>query len=126
MFKGSVFLLQLHVQRIDTDNDKIHIYVTENIIGNAVGRMLIDSANKAFVYLLENEHDEYLGVILPEHTWELLHNERLGKKQVFLQPQQIELVHFFDELTYLLENIRGNLNYGEELVQKVEHYFPAE
>jgi hypothetical protein len=35
----------------------------------------------------------------------------------------IELTDIHDELSYLLENIKGNANYGEEMEKKVVETF---
>ena len=37
--------------------------------------------------------------------------------------EEIQLTQFREELTYLIENIKGNSNYGEMMVSKVEVVF---
>lgn len=88
------------------------------------GQMLVDSAGFSFVYLLEN-NDSYTYIKIPEIYWndlkEVLHRRipvivTNGKEKVYLE-------QFHEELTYLIENIKGNSNYGEEMVRKIEVVF---
>ncbi|MDQ0153914.1 UPF0738 family protein [Robertmurraya andreesenii] len=90
----------------------------------ATGQMLVDSDECAFVYLLEKEQD-YTYVIIQEPVWTDLKRVLAGNLRVFLgnEEERIELVNFLDELAYLIENIKGNSNYGEIMVAKVEEIF---
>lgn len=90
----------------------------------ATGQMLVDSDECAFVYLLEKEQD-YTYVIIQEPVWTDLKRVLAGNLCVFLgnEEERIELVNFLDELAYLIENIKGNSNYGEIMVAKVEEIF---
>ncbi|HYK71897.1 MAG TPA: hypothetical protein VEV44_02035 [Pseudoneobacillus sp.] len=42
---------------------------------------------------------------------------------LFNQKETLPLPLFNEELEYLIENIRGNSNYGEAMVEKVESIF---
>lgn len=88
------------------------------------GQMLVDSDQFAFIYILENE-DAYTYLALPEWSWPALKtaNENGNKVFVVAGEEKIELIHFNDELSYLIENIKGNSNYGDEMVKKVEDLF---
>ena len=88
------------------------------------GRMLVDSDALSFIYILENEEEfVYLGlsstlwsslkVVLEKKIHTVLH---IGNKEIILEG-------FIDELTYLISNIEGNANYGEQMVSKVEETF---
>lgn len=39
------------------------------------------------------------------------------------EENKIELINFYEELEYLISNIKGNSNYGDEMVTKVESTF---
>lgn len=90
----------------------------------ATGQMLVDSAEFSFVYVLE-KNDEYTYLSIKEDIWPQLKQVMDSQSNVHLSnsSEQIELVNFFEELEYLVENIKGNGNYGEEMVTKVEACF---
>jgi len=94
---------------------------------DATGRILVDSEGKAFVYLLENEVGYHHVRIANDH-WSELATGLISNKQPILQlngqsNSEIELIHLWDEMKLLLENIKGNGNYGTEFVQEVEKVF---
>lgn len=90
----------------------------------ATGQMLVDSDKLSFIYILEN-NDEYVYLSFPAAVWgslrELLENEYIAK----LSHNGVEIVldGVAEELTYLVQNIEGNANYGEEMVSMVEEAF---
>ncbi|UTR15343.1 hypothetical protein MM221_01750 [Salipaludibacillus sp. LMS25] len=92
------------------------------------GRMLVDSDDMAFVYLMETS-DHYHHVRINEDSWPALKQHILEGASVELQLEDdseqraIELTHFWEELSLLLENIQGNHNYGTVFVQRVEEIF---
>ncbi|MCH1626235.1 hypothetical protein [Fredinandcohnia quinoae] len=90
----------------------------------ASGQMLVDSDSYAFIYKLENEQ-EYIYVRLTIELWTALKNVINNRLPVVLQLNglKIELENIIEELTYLISNIEGNANYGEEMVAKVEEAF---
>ncbi|MCM3160883.1 MULTISPECIES: hypothetical protein [Bacillaceae] len=90
----------------------------------AKGQMLVDSDHLAFIYILESG-DEFVYASLPDSIWPHL-KEALDKEikiELKLSNEQIELVNLIDELSYLLENIKDNANYGEEMENKVVEIF---
>lgn len=89
-----------------------------------MGQMLVDSDEVSFVYLLEKE-TEYTYVIINEDNWQKLKWAIENNAIISLSngSDKIELVDFLDELNYLIENIKGNSNYGEAMVTKVEAIF---
>lgn len=90
----------------------------------ATGRMLVDSDNLAFIYILEYE-DQYIYMSIPHHVWaDLKQVDREGNiVKLNVNNEQVELTSFKEELAYLIENIKGNANYGDEMVEKIEAVF---
>lgn len=88
------------------------------------GHMLTDSDHFAFVYILEQDESfEY--VILNEGIWSDLKAALDAGLPVFLHigNTELELNGFHDELGYLIENIKDNANYGEEMEERVKRIF---
>ncbi|TKC18301.1 hypothetical protein [Robertmurraya kyonggiensis] len=90
----------------------------------ATGQMLVDSDGLSFVYVLDI-NDEYTYLAIKEDFWTELKQGMDSQSKVYLSnsTEHIELENFFEELEYLVENIKGNGNYGEEMVTKVEARF---
>lgn len=88
------------------------------------GQMLVDSLELSFVYLLEN-NDTYTYLKIPEIFWMDLMEVITREISVSVTngQEKINLAGFLEELIYLIENIKGNSNYGEEMVRKVETVF---
>ncbi|RDU35589.1 hypothetical protein DRW41_17810 [Neobacillus piezotolerans] len=88
------------------------------------GQMLVDSDNLSFVYLMEKD-DEYTYVLMPVAVWEDLKKGLDKSLPVYLEDggSTVELYGIYEELSYLAENIKGNGNYGEAMVSKVESIF---
>jgi hypothetical protein len=97
-----------------------------NSLDNVIpkGQMLVDSDQFSFVYILEIK-EEYTYLVMTSEIWYLLKEAIDQKLPIVLSNQKYELPlpMFFEELTYLIENIKGNSNYGEEMVEKVESTF---
>ncbi|AMX83244.1 hypothetical protein GS3922_05865 [Geobacillus subterraneus] len=89
--------------------------------------MLVDSDGLAFVYILETA-DRFLYVIIPRQWWPELKAAFAKEETIWLESggTAVELEQFGEELAYLLENIRGNANYGETLERSVQEVFFAE
>ncbi|WP_053365586.1 hypothetical protein [Bacillus sp. FJAT-27245] len=102
------------------------ILTTEEPVGGLEpkGQMLVDSDNLSFVYLMEKE-EEYTYVLLPDFVWADLKKGLDESLPVYLVADggKVELTGFHGELEYLAENIKGNGNYGETMVSKVESIF---
>ncbi|MED1202530.1 hypothetical protein [Heyndrickxia acidicola] len=94
----------------------------QNIKGT--GRVIVDSDSLAFVYLAEDDQD-YTYIYLPEAVWPEVHAAIENQKTIeaIFKDGRMELVQLKEELQYLIENIEGNSNYGEEMVSKVEAIF---
>lgn len=107
-------------------DDQELILQTEDSINelNPTGQMLVDSDHLSFIYIAE-KNDVYTYIALHEETWANLKTALELKIPVFIanESEKLELVGIIDELQYLIENIKGNSNYGEEMVTKVEYTF---
>lgn len=90
----------------------------------AAGRMIADSDNRAFVYLMDAGSD-YLYVQFGEHTWPVLTQAIQRSEEPLLKwgKQEEHLQNFREELWMLVENIEGNDNYGENFRTAVEKSF---
>ncbi|MGG4038829.1 hypothetical protein [Heyndrickxia ginsengihumi] len=90
------------------------------------GRMLVDSDECSFVYLTEDDK-EYIYLYLPTEIWHDLQQALKHHKNVVAvsRNERLELLDFHEEMDYLISNIEGNSNYGEEFVAKVEAIFLA-
>jgi hypothetical protein len=110
------------------DNNSLILHPESNSIEihglQAKGQMLVDSDKLAFIYILETA-DEFVYAGLPHTIWtELREAKDKGLKVILkIKEQSLELIDLFDELDYLLENIKGNANYGEEMEKKVVELF---
>jgi hypothetical protein len=88
------------------------------------GKMLVDSEHFSFVYLLEDT-DAYIYLRVPDSMWPTIKEGMNENKAIVLKANDhlMELTNFHEELEYLISNIKGNSNYGDEMVKKVEHAF---
>lgn len=90
----------------------------------AAGQMIVDSDEMAFVYLLEDK-DEFIYLYIHDSVWKDLGKAMKEEARLFAAGEDttLELTSWQEELTYLISNIEGNSNYGEEMVGKVESVF---
>lgn len=91
----------------------------------AMQQILADSDNLSFIYIAE-KNDDYTYISLPETVWPELKKALDGHMRVHasdINQARLELAGFHEELGDLIENIRGNSNYGNEMVEKVENVF---
>lgn len=88
------------------------------------GYMLVNSDERAFVYIIEKD-DEFVYVSIPQPCWKEIKEVLTEPLTVWLQAgtYELELIGFSEELTYLIENIEGNANYGEEMEKAVKETF---
>lgn len=110
-----------------TKENELHLIVEKEIkIADfkPLGQMLVDSDDVSFIYLLE-KNEQYTYLVIKEELWISLKNSLAEGLPVFLKNDSghCELPSFVDELEYLIENIKGNGNYGETMVTKVETLF---
>lgn len=88
------------------------------------GQILVDSDKISFIYLMEDQED-YTYIVLPEQIWVLIKNAFEKKLPVWIKEndREIELINFHEEWEFVINNIKGNSNYGQEMVTKVESIF---
>ncbi|MRX73628.1 hypothetical protein GJU40_15905 [Bacillus lacus] len=89
------------------------------------GQMLADSDNLSFVYILENQNSDFVYAGLPSNIWGELRTglEKSIPFYLALGEREIELLSLHEELSYLIENIKDNANYGEKMEEKVQELF---
>jgi hypothetical protein len=87
-------------------------------------QILVDSEHYSFIYLMEDQED-YTYITFSEDLWPALQNALECKLSVWTvyNEEQIELPNVLEELEYIISNIKGNSNYGEEMVTRVEKLF---
>jgi Family of unknown function (UPF0738) len=106
-------------------DSKLYLHASESISGlSPAEQILVDSKEFSFVYLMEN-HEGYTYIEMNEPIWPLLKKGLEQKIPVLalFEDEQMELTNFNEELNDLINNIRGNSNYGAEMVTKVEEIF---
>jgi len=87
-------------------------------------QMLVDSDNMSFVYVVDI-NDQFMYVGLSDNIWANLKHVLHKDMKVFLEINKkiIELSAVKEELSYLISNIEGNVNYGDQMVARVEEVF---
>ncbi|WP_096155119.1 MULTISPECIES: UPF0738 family protein [Bacillus] len=90
----------------------------------ASNQMLVDSDHLAFIYKLETP-TEFIHVSIGADHWTDLKKALDEKKAIVLVIENIALLltNVEEELGYLIENIKDNANYGEEMEKKVTEVF---
>ncbi|WP_339149657.1 MULTISPECIES: hypothetical protein [unclassified Sutcliffiella] len=90
----------------------------------ASNQMLVDSDNLAFIYKLETA-TEFIYVSINDDFWMDLKQALEDKKAIVLLVDKLALLltNIEEELGYLIENIRDNANYGEEMERRVNEIF---
>jgi hypothetical protein len=113
------------ITKADITNNKVRLQANEPITGlTPAEQILVDSKQFSFVYLMENQ-EGYTYIDIPEPIWPLL-KETLTKQipvWIHFEEEELELTNFKEEFVELINNIRGNSNYGAEMVTKVEGIF---
>ncbi|MGO4889367.1 hypothetical protein ACJ2A9_16585 [Anaerobacillus sp. MEB173] len=119
---------RLEVEKAVLLEDQLQLIITkgENVSAVKDGeRMLVDADNVAFIYLLETDHT-YIYISIGQTIWLDL-KEAMGRELpvnlLVGEMEAISLTHIYQELQYLIENIKGNSNYRDELVLSVEQIF---
>lgn len=108
-------------------NEELLLRVEEGTSISAMkpmGQMLVDSDHLSFIYVVDMQ-DDYTYISIPEGTWAELKKALDQHAAVYIsdQKERLLLTEFHEELSYLIENIKGNSNYGERMVEKVEALF---
>lgn len=114
--------MDIFVTEIKIENDIIKCYSetdTDNV--KPAELMIVDSDNMAFIYLADRPGESsYDRVQFVPETWSYL-KTHFGKE--IIVNDSLKLESFFDELDFLLENIKDNNNYGKEFEEKVTAQF---
>ncbi|MGN1401530.1 MAG: hypothetical protein ACI4XL_08520 [Bacillus sp. (in: firmicutes)] len=117
------------VRSVKKEADRMVLEITENHLQDLepTGRMLVDSDQFSFIYIMESASD-YIYISLPENTWDTLNQGLKEDIKVILRNGETErqLTGFHEELQYLLSNIKDNANYGEEMMRKTADHFLQE
>ena len=122
---------KLIVKQMSEGKELFTAKVSEDIDSNlakslrAGSRMLVDSDDLAFIYILEDDSDLYY-LYFKQDSWESLNKIALESKKLILDlgnDVEIELTSIVEELAFLTENIDGNGNYGEAMEKAVQEVF---
>ncbi|WP_096199066.1 hypothetical protein [Bacillus sp. FJAT-45350] len=122
---------KLEVTKGIEKNDQVLLLVQEGVVNEeanqytAGGRMLVDSDNLAFIYILEKS-DEYVYLHISESIWPTIQSAYTSRTPIYvslIEEAQIELVQFHEEMDYLLDSIDDNCNYGQDMVDAVNKVF---
>ena len=119
--------MQIQIDSGIRDAEEIRFLLAETADepqGIPSGKMITDSENLSFVYLLEVE-EGYCQLHFTQAMWPLMVDVlKLDADPILSwQDKVIALVGFKDELTMLIYNIEGNDNYGETFSLAVEQAF---
>ncbi|PEJ60802.1 hypothetical protein CN692_01555 [Bacillus sp. AFS002410] len=92
-----------------------------------VGTMIADSDESSLLYIIE-EKEEFVYVTVPFEYWSDLKKASDQNLNVFLKvaEENLALNNWNDELSYLVQNVEGNFNYGEEFVKQIQSVFLEE
>ena len=127
--RGEVFVpQQYYIITGELTDHTLTFGLNENVdlsVYTATGNMLVDSDTLSFVYLLDGG-EGYTYVRFQEEVWPMLANVLEQDVSVTITSEEgsmLELVDLKEELGYLIENIKDNSNYGEDMNQAVEKVF---
>ncbi|CAM3809334.1 UPF0738 family protein [Cytobacillus oceanisediminis] len=117
---------KLTVEKAEMKENELFLGIADGSVSGmrAMEQILADSDNLSFIYIVDHNED-YTYISLPESVWPELKKAYDGNLPVYVtdQSERLLLKGFHEELGDLIENIRGNSNYGEEMVAKVESIF---
>lgn len=118
---------RIEVKSVKKCDDTLELLISNDVILSKLkpkGQLLVDSDQLAFIYIVEDENG-YKYVSIGERFWYELKEAMTDKLIIYLENNgdSMELIGFHDELKYLLGNIKGNVNYGNELVSYVQAIF---
>ncbi|MGE6203048.1 hypothetical protein [Guptibacillus hwajinpoensis] len=127
--KGEVFVPeQYHIITGELSDHTLTFGLNEKVdltYYTATGNMLVDSDSLSFVYLLDGG-EGYTYIRFQEEVWPMLANVLDQDLNVVITSgdnTSLELTDLKEELSYLVENIKDNSNYGEVMNQAVEKVF---
>jgi Family of unknown function (UPF0738) len=121
--------IQNLVKKVQENGNDILFLLEEKMdrpVGTPAEKMITDSEEHAFVYLLDND-EGYTYIHFPKVTWPYMAKALQNGNDPFLvwNDEKLPLPGFIEELTMLVYNIEGNDNYGEAFTTAVEQEFEA-
>ncbi|MCF6409183.1 hypothetical protein [Pseudalkalibacillus salsuginis] len=122
--------IRLEVTSSEIFEDKVEFACnSENIAGEVAlepsEQVLVDSDSLSFIYILETP-DSFIYVSFPKERWTGLKAVITDEKDAILKLSNHEPIHLKGikgEMGYLIQNISGNANYGNEMMSSVEEIF---
>ncbi|WP_088012066.1 hypothetical protein [Gottfriedia acidiceleris] len=121
----------LEINGININEDGLYLIIDDTKMSleqcHEVGTMIADSDKSSLLYILE-ENEEFVYVTVPYEFWSDLKKANDQNLSVFLKvgEKSLSLNNWNEELTYLIQNVEGNFNYGEEFVKQVQSAFLEE
>ncbi|GGI14947.1 hypothetical protein [Gottfriedia solisilvae] len=122
----------VQINEITFNNENAMMLIIENHTLNLancheVGTMIADSDQSSLLYIIE-ENEEFVYVTVPVEYWPEMKKAYDLKSEVFLQVGEAKfpLENWQNELTFLVQNVDGNFNYGEEFVKQIQSVFLEE
>jgi hypothetical protein len=114
--------MDIYITEIKVEGNTIQCYSETDVADvKPAELMIVDSDNMALIYLADRPgEDEYDRVQFVPETWSYL-KENYGKE--IMVNDALELASFFDELDFLLDNIKDNNNYGKAFEERVTAEF---
>ncbi|WP_335869947.1 hypothetical protein [Bacillus sp. 2205SS5-2] len=118
---------KIHLTSAEIKDQQLILYSKEEVDFNALKateQVIVDSDQFSFVYLAE-DNDDYVYIYVTKIVWEQLKNALDKNFKIVASSGETELIlsNIEEELTYLVGNIEGNSNYGDEFVLAVEENF---
>lgn len=112
--------LDIYVDEIKHEDNVLKCNANKDIKGlTAAARMIVDSDNMEFVYLLD-DGDSFQRLHFVRETWSMLKDFH-GSEPVV--NGEIRLAEFWEELDFLLDNIVDNKNYGQAFEGAIREEF---
>lgn len=112
--------MDIYVDEIKYEEKALKCHAEQGIKGmTAASRMIVDSDNMSFIYLLD-DGEEFQRVHFVKETWSMLNDFK--DTQIVLNDEVI-LTDFWEEMDFLLDNIVDNNNYGKEFESAVREQF---
>lgn len=119
---------KLAIKEVTWENGELYIHCNDTEMDivqlTPAQRVLVDSDHFAFIYILETPK-EYVYLPLPKEHWADLKKvlEKQATVTLSVNNKEIVLEAIIEELQYVISNIEGNANYGDQMVEEVEAHF---
>jgi len=125
--EGEEMTEKLQILNAEIAETKVILKVDESYTVSQLtpkGQILVDSDSFAFIYIAEKE-DEYIYIVLHKDIWPSIKEGLAANLKLYISNgnDNLELIDWKEEMEYLIDNIEGNGNYGEEMEQAVTSVF---